>query len=181
MPLPILPPAYDLVTLDAELDAFERAVRLAPRGLDDGTVYWVDRPDRLDMAMVLEPEAPVPTTLEALYVMTVAAGDALEAHVRDELGITDSLRARPIQAAFASAVAFAAGGLLPIVTAVVAPQAQVGRLAAVTTIGCLLLLGGLAAKFGGASIVRGAVRVTFWGALAMALTALVGRLVGMQL
>lgn len=90
MPLAVLPPAYDLVTLDAELDAFERAVRLAPRGLDDGTVYWVDRADRLDMAVVLEPEAPAATTLESLYVMTVAAGDTLEA-----------LRPRPGRIAYA--------------------------------------------------------------------------------
>jgi VIT1/CCC1 family predicted Fe2+/Mn2+ transporter len=111
----------------------------------------------------------------------LTAGDALEAHVRDELGITDSLRARPIQAAFTSATAFAAGGILPVVTAVLAPQSQIGRVAAATTMVCLLALGGLSAKIGGASIARGALRVAFWGALAMALTALVGRLVGAQL
>lgn len=79
MPLPVLPPAYNLVALEREIGAFERAVRAAPRGLDDGTVYWTDRGDRLEMAVVLEPEAPAPTTLEAFYVMTVAAGDALGA------------------------------------------------------------------------------------------------------
>lgn len=79
MPLPTLPPAYNLVALDREIGAFERAVRAAPRGLDDGTVYWTDRADRLDVAVVLEPEAPPAATLEALYVLTVATGDALAA------------------------------------------------------------------------------------------------------
>ncbi len=79
MPLPSLPPAYNLVALDREVAAFERAVRAAPRGLDDGTVYWTDRADRLEVAVALEPEAPAAETLEALYVMTVATGDALGA------------------------------------------------------------------------------------------------------
>lgn len=79
LPLPLLPPAFQLVALDREVDAFARAVRLAPRGLDDGTVYWTDRPDRLALAVALEPEAPRAATLEAVYVLTVAVGDALGA------------------------------------------------------------------------------------------------------
>lgn len=77
MPLPLLPPAFHLIALDRELAAFERARRAAPRGIDDGTVYWTDRADRLDLAFVLEPEAPAARTLEAFHVLTVAAGDAL--------------------------------------------------------------------------------------------------------
>lgn len=79
MPFPALPPAYNLVALDREVAAFERAVRAAPRGLDDGTVYWTDRADRLELAVVLEPEAEAGPTLEAVYVLTVATGDALGA------------------------------------------------------------------------------------------------------
>jgi biotin-(acetyl-CoA carboxylase) ligase len=79
MPLPVLPPAYNLVALEREIDAFERAVRAAPRGVDDGTVYWTDRGDRLRLAVVLEPEAPAAATLEAVHVLTVATGDALGA------------------------------------------------------------------------------------------------------
>lgn len=79
MPLPLLPPAFSLIALDREVAAFARAVRAAPRGVDDGTVYWTDRGDRLELAVVLEPEGPVGTTLEAIYVLTVAAGDALGA------------------------------------------------------------------------------------------------------
>lgn len=79
MPLPLLPPAFHLVALDRELQAFRRAVEAAPRGADDGTVYWTDRGDRLEVAFVLEPEGPADATLPALYVLAVAAGDALGA------------------------------------------------------------------------------------------------------
>jgi biotin-(acetyl-CoA carboxylase) ligase len=77
MALPSLPPAFHLVGLDREVQAFERAVRAAPRGIDDGTIYWTNRDDRLDFAIVLEPEAPTARALEALYVLTVATGEAL--------------------------------------------------------------------------------------------------------
>jgi biotin-(acetyl-CoA carboxylase) ligase len=77
MALPSLPPAFQLVGLDREVPAFERAVRAAPRGIEDGTVYWSERHDRLDMALVLEPEAPAAVTLEAVYVLAVAACEAL--------------------------------------------------------------------------------------------------------
>ena len=104
--------------------------------------------------------------------------DALGAHARDELGITESLRARPVQAALASALAFALGALLPVAASVLAPA---GRIALVTTLATLVGLvasGGLAAYAGGAPIVRGALRVVFWGAMAMAATAAVGKLFG---
>jgi biotin-(acetyl-CoA carboxylase) ligase len=77
MALPSLPPAFQLVAIDREVGAFERAVRAAPRGLEDGTVYWADRTDLLDMAVLLEPEAPAAVTLEAVHVLTVAACEAL--------------------------------------------------------------------------------------------------------
>jgi BirA family biotin operon repressor/biotin-[acetyl-CoA-carboxylase] ligase len=77
MPMPSLPPAFHLIALDREVAAFQRAVRAAPRGIDDGTVYWTDRTDRLELAIVLEPETPVRRALEAVYVLTVAAGEAL--------------------------------------------------------------------------------------------------------
>jgi biotin-(acetyl-CoA carboxylase) ligase len=77
MPLPQLPPAFSLVGLDREVPAFARAVRAAPRGIEDGTVYWTDRADRLEIGLVLEPEAPAAPTLKAVYVLVVAAGEAL--------------------------------------------------------------------------------------------------------
>lgn len=103
------------------------------------------------------------------------AHDALGAHIRDELGITETLRARPVQAAIASAASFAVGATLPIAAAL-ASAANASTWITSTTLVALLGLGGVAAYAGGASIVKGAVRVAFWGALAMALTAGVGGL-----
>ncbi len=106
----------------------------------------------------------------------LTAHDALGAHARDELGITEELRARPIQAAMASAGAFVSGAALPVLTALLAPHALVGQATTVVTLLGLCLTGTLAAHAGGASRLRGALRVTFWGALAMAAAALVGQL-----
>ena len=106
------------------------------------------------------------------------AGDALGAHARDELGITETLRARPVQAAFASAVSFVVGAVMPIITVVLAPAALVAEVTTAAALVTLAVLGGTAAYAGGASIAKGAARVAFWGALAMALTAAVGKLFG---
>lgn len=100
--------------------------------------------------------------------------DALGAHARDELGISETFRARPIQAAFASAASFAAGAAMPILVTTIAPVARLIPVVSITSRMFLALLGGLAARAGGAKVSIGAVRVTFWGALAMALTAGVG-------
>lgn len=104
--------------------------------------------------------------------------DALGAHVRDELGLSATVSARPIQAALASAATFAAGAAMPLVTVLLAPAASLVPIVAAVSLVCLAVLGGLAAVVGGAGAVAGAVRVTFWGALAMALTAGVGALFG---
>ena len=106
------------------------------------------------------------------------AHDALGAHARDELGISETMSARPIQAALTSAASFAAGAALPLlVVALVAGPALIPAVSA-TSLAFLALLGGLAARVGGARVAVGAMRVTFWGALAMALTAGVGALFG---
>jgi vacuolar iron transporter family protein len=104
--------------------------------------------------------------------------DALGAHARDELGISDVLSARPVQAALASAASFAVGAALPLATAVVAPTDLVIPLVSASTLGFLALLGATAAHAGGAPVIPASVRVTFWGALAMAATAAVGALFG---
>jgi vacuolar iron transporter family protein len=104
--------------------------------------------------------------------------DALGAHARDELGITDTLRARPIQAAFSSAISFVAGAVIPIAAALLAPSSRIAEVSSATALVALVILGGTAAYAGGASIVKGAMRVAFWGALAMGLTAGVGRFFG---
>lgn len=106
------------------------------------------------------------------------AHDALGAHARDELGISELTTARPVQAALASAASFAVGAAIPLLTVVVVPQRLLIAAVIVISILLLALLGGLGAHAGGAPVVKAAVRVTFWGMLAMALTAGVGALFG---
>lgn len=108
----------------------------------------------------------------------LTAHDVLAAHARDELGITDAQAARPIQAALASAATFSFGAALPLLLAVVAPTRWLIALVSAGSLVCLAVLGAVAAHAGGASRLRGAVRVTFWSALALVLTATVGRLFG---
>jgi VIT1/CCC1 family predicted Fe2+/Mn2+ transporter len=109
------------------------------------------------------------------------AKDALGAHARDELGISDALSARPVQAALASAATFAVGAAMPLLLVVVVPTSELVWTVTASTLFCLSLLGSLAARAGGSSVLRATVRVTFWGALAMALTAGVGALFGATL
>ena len=104
--------------------------------------------------------------------------DALAAHARDELGLTEVHAARPIQAALASALAFAVGAALPLGVAVAAPRDSLSLLVTGSSLASLGVLGSVAARAGGAGMVRGAVRVTLWGAVAMGLTAVVGSAVG---
>ena len=120
--------------------------------------------------------------IEPALATTVAeqlmAHDALGAHARDEIGITEGGTARPVQAAFSSAGTFIVGALLPLIVAWAAPGTTLVPAVALSSLVFLALLGSLAARAGGARISVGAIRVTFWGALAMALTAGVGHLFG---
>jgi VIT1/CCC1 family predicted Fe2+/Mn2+ transporter len=106
------------------------------------------------------------------------AHDALGAHARDELGISKTQRARPTQAALTSAASFAVGGVLPLLVTAIAPGTSLIYLVSGTSLFFLALLGGVAAHVGGAGIAAGALRVMFWGGLAMATTAGVGALLG---
>ena len=155
-------------TEDADIQLEHRALELQPENeLAELTAIYIGR--GLD-------EGLARTVAEALM-----AKDAIGAHSRDELGITDSLRARPLQAALASALSFGAGALIPVTTALLTPVARVATVASATALVSLLVLGGAAARVGGASLTRGAIRVAFWGALAMGLTAVVGKLFGAHL
>lgn len=144
--------------------------------------------ERLELAA--EPQAEE-DELAGIYVLrglepdlarTVArqlmAKGALAAHARDELGLTEELAARPLQAALASAATFAVGAAVPIATILVAPSTALVLAVSVVSLLCLTALGAAAARIGGAPILVGATRVTVWGALAMAATAAVGRLFG---
>ena len=106
------------------------------------------------------------------------ARDALGAHARDELGINETLNAKPVQAAFTSALTFSVGACLPLLAAVAAPGPMLVPAVAVVSLVVLSVLGGLAAHTGGAPVLRASLRVVFWGALAMILTAGAGKLFG---
>lgn len=117
-----------------------------------------------------------PLALQVAQQLTVSG--ALSAHARDELGFSEMTTARPVQAALASAAAFSVGAALPLVTAALVPLGNAIMAVSLLSLVFLVALGMLAAQAGGASLIRGAVRVTFWGALAMLFTALVGKMVG---
>jgi len=106
------------------------------------------------------------------------AKDALGAHARDELGISDMTTARPIQAAFTSAATFSTGAAMPLLMVIISPLQWLIPAVAIASLAFLALLGALGAKAGGAHIVRATIRVTFWGALALAITALIGKFFG---
>ena len=118
----------------------------------------------------LEPE------LAGQVAEQLTAHDALGTHARDELGISETLTARPVQAAMASACSFAVGAVLPLAVTSLAPQHSLMLWVSGMSLGFLALLGAVAARVGGAAMLTGAWRVTFWGALAMAITAGVGKL-----
>jgi VIT1/CCC1 family predicted Fe2+/Mn2+ transporter len=110
--------------------------------------------------------------------LQMTAKGALAAHGRDELGLTEELAARPLQAALASAATFAVGAGVPIVTILVTPAPALVPAVSVVSLFCLVALGAVAARIGGAPMLVGAARVTIWGMLAMLATAAVGRLFG---
>ncbi len=121
------------------------------------------------------------TDLARTVARQLMARDALAAHARDELGLTEELFARPLQAAMASAATFAVGASLPILTILVAPATSLVFIVPIVSLLCLAALGAVAARAGGAKAAVGAARVAFWGALAMAATAAVGRLFGTRI
>lgn len=116
--------------------------------------------------------------LAAQVTEQLMAKDALGAHARDELGLSELTAAKPLQAAMASAAMFALGAALPVVVSAVVSQSRLTIVVTVSALMLLAVLGALAARVGGASLTRGALRVTFWGALAMGVSALIGRLFG---
>ena len=152
-------------TEEADIEREKRELATEPeRELEELTSIYVSR--GLD-----EPMA-------RLVAVSLMSKDALAAHVRDELGITETLRARPIQAALASAISFVAGAIIPIAAVLLAPSANIVEVLSATALVTLVVLGGTAAYAGGASVAKGALRVAFWGALAMGITAGVGKLFG---
>ena len=130
--------------------------------------------ERRELQLIYERRG-LETSLAGEVAVQLMAHDALGAHARDELGLSEIHRARPLQAAGTSAVTFALGGALPLVVVLATPPPQVLGSVAGATLLCLALTGGVAARAGGAGIFTGIARVTSWGVLAMAATALIGR------
>jgi VIT1/CCC1 family predicted Fe2+/Mn2+ transporter len=147
----------------ADLVIEERAIR---------TAYDDERAElaRIYVRRGLEPE------LASQVADQLMAHDALGAHARDDIGISDELRARPLQAAVVSAISFALGGVVPLLVASFVPRNALIASVATVSLGFLLALGAAAARAGGASLARGALRVLIWGALAMGVTYAVGTL-----
>ena len=120
----------------------------------------------------------VEPTLARQVAAQLMAKDALTAHAHDELGISEITTARPVQAALTSAATFSAGAAMPLLTVVLSPPTMLVPIVSAASLAFLALLGAIGAKAGGASVLRATARVSFWGALAMALTAGIGRLFG---
>jgi len=152
-------------TEQADLER-ERAELAADRGAEQSELTAIYEGRGLDPGLAKQ------------VAIQLMAHDALGAHARDELGISESLRARPIQAALASAGSFAGGAALPLLVAAVVPADRLIAVVAGTSLVFLAGLGMLAARAGGANMLRGAARVTFWSALAMGVTTGVGALFG---
>lgn len=164
--------AGEYVSLRSQSDTEEAELEMERKELEDD-----DAGERKELTTIYVRRGLDPS-LAKQVTEQLMAHDALGAHARDELGISETLRARPVQAALASAAAFAVGAMMPLLTVVWVPMATLIPFVSGLSLVFLALLGGLAAYVGGADIVRGAMRVTFWGALAMAATAGVGALFG---
>lgn len=164
--------AGEYVSVSSQADTEQADLALEQRHLDDDAAGEQSELEEIYVARGLERE------LARQVAIQLMAKDALAAHARDELGIVDMHRARPILAALASAATFAAGAILPLVIAIVVPRSALYAAVVLTSLACLTVLGALAARAGGARLVPGAARVAIWGAIAMALTYGAGALFG---
>ncbi|HZP86423.1 MAG TPA: VIT family protein [Burkholderiales bacterium] len=164
--------AGEYVSVRSQADSEQAALNLERTELEAD-----DHGERRELTAIYVARGLDPT-LAKQVAEQLMAHDALGAHARDELGISETLSARPLQAAIASAVSFAVGAAMPLLVAAFVPLSSLIPSIAASSLVFLAALGGLAARAGGAPLMKGALRVTFWGALAMALTAGVGTLFG---
>lgn len=164
--------AGEYVSVSSQSDTENADLALEKKSLEEDIEFEKDELAKIYQGRGLEP------LLAKQVAEQLMAYDALGAHARDEIGISETGKAQPVQAAFSSAGTFTLGASFPLLVAWIVPGAQLIAVVAIFSLVFLAILGGLAARVGGASITVGAVRVTFWGALAMALTAGVGRLFG---
>ena len=164
--------AGEYVSVSSQTDAEQADLARETKELEDTPDAELDELTEIYVARGLDED------LARQVAIQLTEKDAVGAHARDELGISETVTAHPIQAALVSAVTFAVGAVVPLAIAALTPVAQITLVVALTTIVALSVLGGLGASAGGAGVVRGAMRVTFWGALAMAATAGVGMIFG---
>ena len=164
--------AGEFVSVSSQSDMEEAATEVERRELETDSAG-----EHKELANIYIKRGLTPETAKEV-ARQLMAHDALDAHMRDELGITTALKARPLQAALASAVTFAIGAALPLLAVLLVPQTWLIASVAVFSLIVLALLGGVAARAGGASVIAGALRVLVWGAAAMAITAGVGGLFG---
>ena len=164
--------AGEYVSVSSQSDTEKADLARERRELEEWPELELEELQRIYVDRGLDPE------LARRVAEQLTARDVLAAHARDELGITEAQSARPIQAALASAGTFSVGAALPLVLAAVVSTRIIIPVVSLGSLLCLAGLGAVAASAGGASRARGAVRVTFWSALALALTAIVGRVFG---
>jgi VIT1/CCC1 family predicted Fe2+/Mn2+ transporter len=164
--------AGEYVSVSSQSDAEQANLALERRELRENAAFEQRELADIYVKRGLDPE------LARQVAVQLMKRDALAAHARDELGISEMSRARPLQAAVASAASFTAGAALPLLMVVVSSALLIVPVVSTASLAFLALLGVIGARAGGAQPLRAAVRVTFWGALAMALTAAIGGLVG---
>ena len=164
--------AGEYVSVSSQSDTEQADLARERAELADNVEFEIDELANIYVDRGVEP------SLARQVAQQLMAKDALGAHARDELGISEITTARPVQAALTSAATFAAGAAMPLIVVVVAPLSLLVPLVSVTSLVFLALLGAIGAQAGGANIARATIRVTFWGALAMAITAGIGKLVG---
>jgi VIT1/CCC1 family predicted Fe2+/Mn2+ transporter len=164
--------AGEYVSVRSQADSEQAAL-----GVEKAELAADDQTEHMELAAIYVGRGLDPG-LAKQVAEQLMAHDALGAHARDELGITAAFSAKPIQAAFTSAASFAVGASMPLLAVAIVAAPQLVAVVSCTSLVFLAILGGLAARVGGARVAIGAARVTFWGALAMALTAGVGSLFG---
>ena len=164
--------AGEYVSVSSQSDTEQADLELERRELAADPEFELSELAGIYVGRGLTPE------LAGQVAQQLTAHDALGAHARDELGLSHITRARPLQAALASAAAFAVGAALPLLLVVFLPLSGLSMIVVTASLALLIGLGALAAYLGGAPMWRGAARVSFWGAMAMGATALVGKLFG---
>lgn len=160
--------AGEYVSVSSQADTEKADLELEKKALEENLEF-----EQIELAAIYEQRGLTPNLAKEVAIQLMEH-DALGAHLRDEIGITETLEARPIQAALSSATTFTIGASLPLLVAWLTPLPQLITLVALLSLMFLALLGAAAARAGGAPMIKASIRVTFWGALAMALTAAVG-------